>query len=319
MMTGALVQAGATPALPAADVERAFQYAREGHAAATRAAYRADFAAFTAWCSVRSVPALPAASETVAAYLAAEAEAGMKPSTIGRRCAAIRYAHRLAGHEPPTNTEMVKATLRGIRRRRGAAPRRMAPAVAEIAKDMARAAPESIKGLRDRALLLLGFAGAFRRSELVALDVADIEETEEGLRVTIRRSKTDQEGHGVVVAVVRGGVCCPVRAVRAWLDAAGIAEGPIFRMMHKGGAVTQTRLSPKSANKIVKAYAAAVGLDASMFGAHSLRAGAATTAARRGAPLHKIQQLTRHRSVDVLMGYIRDAELFGGHALEGAL
>src|SRR5215831_8192313 len=186
-------QVGPLPALPAADIDRAASYAKQDKAPATRAAYRGDFASFQAFCLSRGVASLPATPDTVAAYLAREAETGLKPSTISRRCAAIRYAHKLTGHEPPTNSEAVKATLRGIRRSIGAAPVRKAPAIAEIMRDMAHAAPTGIKGLRDRALLLLGFGGAFRRSELVALDVADLEETEDGLRVMIGRSKTDQE------------------------------------------------------------------------------------------------------------------------------
>jgi site-specific recombinase XerC len=231
------------PAPPAADIDRAVHFARQDKAPATRAAYRSDFAAFQKWCTSRGVDALPALPESVAAYLASEAEAGLKPSTIGRRCAAIRHAHKLGGHEPPTNSEGVKATLRGIRRAIGAAPKRKAPAVAEVTRDMARAVPRGLKGLRDRAVLLLGFGGAFRRSELVALDVSDIEETDEGLRVTIRRSKTDQEGKGVTIAIVRGGAYCPAKAMRIWLDAAGITEGPIFRPVRKGGKVRDQRLT----------------------------------------------------------------------------
>src|SRR5215470_12625119 len=142
--------------------------------------------------------------------------------------------------------EAVKATLRGIRRSIGTAPIRKVPAVAEIMRDMAHAAPTGIKGMRDRALLLLGFGGAFRRSELVALDVADLEETEDGLRVTIRRSKTDQEGIGTTIAIVRGGACCPVKALRAWLQAAGISEAAVFRPVRKGGKVSDWRLAAKS-------------------------------------------------------------------------
>src|SRR5712692_4494494 len=254
----------ALPALPAADIDRATSYAKQDKAPATRAAYRSDFARFHAFCLSRGVASLPATAEAVAAYLASEAESGLKPSTISRRCAAIRYAHKLAGHEPPTNSEAVKATLRGIRRSIGAAPVRKAPAVAEIMRDMAHAAPTGIKGLRDRALLLLGFGGAFRRSELVALDVADLEETEDGLRVMIRRSKTDQEGIGTTIAIVRGGGSCPVRALRAWLDAAGITEGAVFRPVRKGGKVLDQRLTAKSVCDLVKAYADHVGLDGAM-------------------------------------------------------
>jgi integrase len=215
-------------ALPAADLEAAASFARQEKAPATRAAYRSDFAAFRVWCLAKGVDALPAAPASVAAYLAHEAERGSAPSTITRRCAAIRYAHRLADLEPPTASEHVRATLRGIRRAVGAAPTRKAPVLAEQARAMADAAPASLKGVRDRALLLLGFAGAFRRSELVALDVADLQETDDGIRVLIRRSKTDQEGHGETIAIVRGHHACPVKAVKAWLSAAGITEGPLL-------------------------------------------------------------------------------------------
>jgi site-specific recombinase XerD len=256
----------------------------------------------------------------VAAFLAAEAEAGRKPSTIGRRCAAIGHAHKLAGHEPPTNAEGVKATLRGIRRVVGAAPNRKAPAIAEITRDMAKAAPGGrMKGLRDRALLLLGFGGAFRRSELVALDVADLEETDDGLRVTIRRSKTDQEGMGATIAIIRGGACCPVRAVKAWLDTAGITDGPVFRPVYKGGRVRNQRLAAQSVCDIVKAYADTVGLDGADFGAHSLRSGLLTSAARRGASIFKMRDVSRHKSMDVLQAYVRDADMFRDHAGAGLL
>jgi site-specific recombinase XerD len=320
-MTADLVPAANSPppALPAADIERAYAFARQEKAPATRAAYKSDFTAFQAWCAGRGVVSLPATPETVAGFLAAEAEAGRKPSTIGRRCAAIRHAHRLAGHEPPTNAEIVRTTLRGIRRAVGAAPAKKAPAVAEIARDMARATPDGLKGLRDRALLLLGFAGAFRRSELIALDVSDLTETEDGLRIVIRKSKTDQEAMGETIAIVRGEVACPVQALRAWLTAAAITEGPVFRSIRKGGHVTRYRLTSKSVCDLVKGYAAKVGLDASTYGAHSLRAGFLTSAARRGASVWKLKEVSRHKNTDTLAGYVRDADLFHNHAGSGLL
>jgi len=307
------------PALPAADVDRATAFANQDKAPATRTAYRGDFTRFRLWCMARNVSALPASAETVAGYLAAEAEAGLAASTIGRRCAAIRHAHKLAGHEPPTNIEAVKATLRGIRRTIGTAPKRKAPAVAEIMRDMSRAAPTDIKGLRDRALLLLGFGGAFRRSELVALNVADTEFTGDGLRVTIRRSKTDQEGQGATIAIIHGGACCPVKALKTWLDAAGISEGPIFRPVRKGGKVGESRLTAKSVCDLTKSYAGKLGLNAADYGAHSLRAGFLTSAARRGASVFKMRDVSRHKSMEVLQGYVRDADMFRDHAGAGLL
>src|SRR5437764_9251370 len=186
----------ALPAALAPDLTRAAELAREEKAAATRRAYGSDFRIFQAWCRGRAVSALPAPAESVAAFLAYDVGTGTRPSTLGRRVAAIRYAHKLAGHPVPTDDERVKATMRGIRRSLGTAPQKKAPATAERIISMALAAGDDMKGLRDRALLLIGFAGAFRRSELVALNVEDLEESELGFKVTIRHSKTDQEGAG---------------------------------------------------------------------------------------------------------------------------
>ena len=184
---------------------------------------------------------------------------------------------------------------------------------------MVALAPESLAGLRDRALLLLGFAGAFRRSELVALDVADIAETKAGLLVTIRHSKTDQEGEGVTIAIARGDVACPVRALLEWLNAAGIRAGPIFRPVNKAGTVAAKRLTDRSVANIVKAYAERAGFDASLFSGHSLRSGFLTSAAAKGASIFKMMDVSRHKSVDTLRGYVRDAELFKDHAGAGLL
>jgi site-specific recombinase XerC len=202
----------------ALDIEKAADLARQEKAQATRRAYVSDFAIFRGWCAGRGVSALPATPESVAGFLACEVDRGIRPSTIGRRVAAIRYAHKLAGHAVPTDDERVKATVRGIRRSLGTAPHKKTPATAERVIAMALGTGDGLKGLRDRALLLLGFAGAFRRSELVALDCEDIEENETGLKITIRHSKTDQEGEGATIAIVRGSIACPVEALKAWRE-----------------------------------------------------------------------------------------------------
>jgi site-specific recombinase XerD len=300
------------------DLASAIDLAQAEKAASTRKAYATDFRLFKAWCDSKGVSALPAAAETVAAYLAAEARTA-RPSTLGRRVAAIRYAHRLAGLPLPTDAEGVKATMRGIRRTFGGASVRKAPAVAAKILGMVGTASDKLAGLRDRALLLLGFAGAFRRSELVAVDVADVEETEAGLRVTIRHSKTDQEGHGVTIAIARGDVACPVKALREWLGAAGIEAGPLFRPINKAGRVAEKRLTDRSVANIVKAYAERAGLEASTFSGHSLRSGFLTSAAANGASIFKMMDVSRHKSVETLRGYVRDAEMFKDHAGAGLL
>jgi site-specific recombinase XerD len=308
------------PALAAADLEIAKDFARASKAAATRRAYQKDFARFTAWCAERGLPAILATPETVAAFLAAEAARGIKPPSIGRRVAAIRYAHKLAGHDdPPTSSEVVKATVNGIRRTVGAAPMRKAPATADKVVAMVALADADLKGLRDRAILLLGFAGAFRRSELVALDVGDLEFCDGGMRVHIRRSKTDQEGVGNSIAIVPGSVACPVKAVRAWLEASKITAGPLFRPIGKGDRIGTERLADYTVVRVVKASARRVGLDPNLFAGHSLRSGFLTSAAGRGASIFKMMDVSRHKSMDTLRGYVRDAELFRDHAGAGLL
>jgi site-specific recombinase XerD len=209
------------------EAEAAAGFAREQHARATRKAYQADFGIFEAWCASRGLAALPALPGAVATFLAAQAQDGAKPSTLSRRLAAIRYVHASANHPSPTTHEAVKATLVGIRRTRGVAPDRKAPITAERLLQMVALVPNTLRGARDRAVLLLGFAGAFRRSELAALEAGDIEFLAEGMRVTIRRSKTDQEGEGQTVAIVRGACACPVEAVHQWLERAKITAGPV--------------------------------------------------------------------------------------------
>jgi len=206
--TTALVPVAVAP-LPstlAVDIEKASALAREEKAKGTRKLYGIDFRIWTEWCAQRGASALPATAESVAAFLASEVERGIHPSTLGHRVAAIRYFHKIAGHAPPTDDERVKATMRGARRVVTAAAKRKAPATSERVISMALGSGDRLKDLRDRALLLLGFAGAFRRSELVALNVEDLAADAGGLRIHIRHSKTDQEGQGATIAVVKGSI-----------------------------------------------------------------------------------------------------------------
>jgi site-specific recombinase XerD len=312
--------------LPAetAAIVRAFQ--RASKASATVKAYRTDWALFSTWCRQYGFQSLPASPDAVAAFLAAEADAGRAASTIGRRCAAIRYAHKLEGQPDPTDDEGVRATVKGIRRTVGTAPNQKAAATAEVLAAMLMRTPDTLTGKRDRALLALGFAGAFRRSELVALDVADLREDKDGLRVMVRRSKTDQEGRGAEKAIPHGRFIRPVALVREWLDAAEISEGPVFRPVSRSGRVRgpdklskPPRLTTQAVANVLKHYAAAAGLDASTFGAHSLRAGYITTAAERGADLARIMDQSGHRDPRTVVGYIRRANAFKDHSGSGFL
>ena len=276
-------------------------YATAAKSAATRLAYRSDFRHFTAWCDANAARPMSASIETAAAYLAHVADAGLSVSTITRRAAAIGYAHRCAGHEPPTNAEPVKAVLRGIRRTLGTAPARKAPATAETIRAMLKRIPDTPRGKRDRALLLIGFAGALRRSELVALCVEDIERAPDGILVRIGKSKTDQEGRGHLVAIPRGTRLRPVEALEAWLAEAGITSGRIFA------------LTAQSVALVVKRYVETAGLDPELFAGHSLRAGLVTTVLDAGADVFKVMEITRHKRVETLKIYDRRSK-FKNHA-----
>lgn len=315
---------GNTLPAEAAEIVRAYQ--RASKADATVRAYKGDAVLFQGWCARYGFRSLPASPEAVAGFLVAEAEAGRSASTIGRRCAAIRYAHKLAGQPDPTDDEAVRAAMRGIRRRVGVAPNRKAAATAEILAAALMRIPDTLAGKRDRALLALGFAGAFRRSELVALDVADLSEHADGLRVRVRRSKTDQEGQGIEKAIPHGRFIRPVALLREWLDSAGITEGPLFRPVSRSGNVrarksaeTSPRLTTQAVSDIIKRHLEAAGLDPALFGAHSLRAGFITTAAERGADLARIMDVSGHRDPRTVVGYIRRANAFKDHAGGGFL
>jgi site-specific recombinase XerD len=302
---------------------RVANYLEQGLAPATRRAYASDLRHFDRWCTATGRRALPADPETVAEYLAELAEQS-KASTLQRRLSAISQAHQFAGLESPTWHPAVRATLKGIRRslassapERARAQGKEALTVAQLLA-MVALLPDDPRGHRDRALLLLGFASGLRRSELVALDVADLAWQPEGLVLRIDRSKTDQEGAGrrVGVPVGSGAATCPVAATRAWLATSGVAEGPVFRSIDRYGNLGG-RLSDRSVALTVKRAAQAAGFDPETVAGHSLRAGLATAAARAGKSERMIAAQTGHASMAVLRGYIRDGSLFRDNAADG--
>lgn len=296
------------PALPDA-LHQALSYAKAAQAANTTRAYDGDWSDFSAWCAAHQLVALPAVPGTVGIYLADRAQT-LAVATVSRRLATIATRHRLAGHQLDTRHPAIREVLRGIRKVHGTAQSSAAPATTDVVKAMLGTCDGSLLGLRDRALLLVGFAGAFRRSELVALDWADLVDDPDGLRVTIRRSKTDQEGEGHLIGIVRtGSATCPVAALQAWQEAAQLTDGPVFRSVDRHGRVGQS-LSDKAVALVVKRRAEGAGLDPAIFSGHSLRAGLATSAAAMGAEERDIQRQTRHRSVTQLRRYIRAGGVF---------
>jgi site-specific recombinase XerD len=294
---------------------RAHAYLHQAKAANTRRAYRADWADFVAWCAKYRRQPLPALPDTVAYYLA-DCSERLKVSTLQRRLATIAEAHRAAGHESPNRHARVRLVWQGIRREKGIAQDHKKPALTKHIRLMVAHLPDTLLGQRDRALLLLGFAGAMRRSELVGLDVSDVAQADEGLIVTIRRSKTDQAGHGRKVGIPFGESpeTCPVRAVHGWLGASGVEDGPLFRPVNRHGQVLKQRLSGWAVAEVVKRSLKVAGKSARGYSGHSLRAGLVTQAAIAGASERSIQEQSGHRSLLVLRRYIRDGSLFRENA-----
>jgi integrase len=260
---------------------------------------------FADWCVARGLRPMPAAPEAVAAFLAAEADREFRPVTIAKRAAAIAAAHRAQDEPNPCDSAAVAAVLPGIRRERGVRPLRKARPLELLARLLEPIDTATLAGLRDRAMLLLGFAAALRRSELVALDVDDLAfDPARGLLVTIRRSKADQEQEGAQVAVpyAQEPDRCAVRALRRYLDAAGIHRGPVFRQLRRGDNLTDQRLSDQSVALPPASPRAALRPLAARRLRHRGRS--------RRVEERKIANVTPHRNLPVLRGYIRAATAF---------
>jgi site-specific recombinase XerD len=298
------------------EADRVRDYAAAARAENTVRAYRADWNDFVSWCRGKGVCPLPAPPEAVAVYLSERAET-CKVSTLQRRLVAIAHFHKAAGLETPTDNGGVKSVWSGIRRVKGTAQEGKQPVLIEDLRAMVGTLNlRTPKGQRDRALLLLGFATASRRSELVALDVEDLRFNRDGLTVTVRESKTDQEGEGMRKGVPYGSNpdTCPVRGVQDYLRKLKLKEGPLFRRIDRWGNVAAERLSGEAVWRVVKCAAGACGLDPREFGGHSLRAGLVTQAARNGVEERVIMRQSGHKSVAMVRRYIREGELFRDNA-----
>jgi site-specific recombinase XerD len=297
------------------EAESVLEFAENAKSAGTRRAYASDWRDFAAWCAARGATPLPAQPAIICAYVSTLAHGGKRASTLGRRIAALAHYHSQAGFRPsPTADETVRVVMRGIRRTIGAAPVQKTPATHVILAGLLETCSgDRLLDVRDRALLCLGFAGAFRRSELVALEVADLTEVPDGLRILIRRSKGDQEGQGQEVAIPRGYRLRPVEALQAWLARAEITSGPVFRPII-GARVGDGPLSAYSVATAVQRRCRLAGIDPSTFAAHSLRSGYLTSAAESGASIFKMIEQSRHKSMDTLRSYVRSADRFKEHS-----
>ncbi len=301
-------------------VERTRQSLHDAVPPNTRRAYEGDLRRFASWCTGVGLAAMPASPETIVLYLRHLADAPHRVSTIERALAAICTAHVRAGLPSPWQHPLIDDMRTALRRELGVRPTKKVAADDEVLRRLLAVLPDSLLGLRDRALLTLGWAAALRRSELVAIDVEDVRRAPKGLVLLIPESKTDQERRGEEVPVFfsNNAEHCPVRSLDAWLATAGIAQGAIFRAV---GRVERLgpRLSAAAVADRVQHWAKRAGFDWREYAGHSLRSGFVTTAARRGKDLDSIMVTTRHRSTETLRGYIQRETLFERGAGEGLL
>ncbi|MES0157567.1 tyrosine-type recombinase/integrase [Mesorhizobium sp. M0018] len=289
--------------------DRVTTYVEQSLAANTKRAYLGDLAHFEAWGGT-----IPATDTAIASYLAEYAER-LSVATLCRRLATISKAHTAKGLISPTVSELVKSTIKGIKRSRGTAQAEAKPLLRDDLFAVLEQTGSDVKSVRDRALLLIGFAGGFRRSELVGLNVEDIEHVRQGIVVLLRRSKTDQESSGRKIAIPFGRTrWCPVAALDQWLSRTAIAAGAIFVGVNRHGHLSEQRLSAEAVSLVVKERVADANIDPSRFSGHSLRAGFVTSAAMAGAKAYKIRAQTGHASDAMLGRYIRDGDLFNCNA-----
>lgn len=293
----------------------------EAKAASTWRAYEHAWDVYDRFCESLNLVALPAEPLTVAMFLADQFDKGLALSTLIQRVAAIRAVHVGQGYASPTESQIVKDKLRGLRKiKRSDTLNTKAAATDDVIEQMlATIDLRTNLGQRDRALLLYGYAAALRRSELIGIDVEHIEPTRQGQLLMIPYSKADQAGKGQRVAVLRraGSLLCPVSAMESWLKASGVQEGPVFRRFFRGDSMSDTRLSDKAVERLVKELAYRARLDSERFAGHSLRRGFITSAVETGARWEKIRDHARHASLSSTAGYMEIRDKFADHAGEG--
>ena len=309
----------ANPSLKA-NAELAASYAKQARSENTIKSYQSDWAHFTSWCNDYNLQPLPASMQTVILYITDYSEA-FKISTLERRLASISQAHKTAGHESPAlvSKEPLHSVWSGIVRSKSTRRDKVAPVMTDDIKLMVQHLKRdddtgelTLHSLRDRAILLIGYAGALRRSELANLRASDLQYTPEGIRILLRKSKTDQTGAGHILGLANGShpATCPVRSLRQWIRVAHIYDGPVFRPIDRHGNIKAKAITGHSIALIVKKACLRAGLPPEIYSGHSLRAGFATQAAKAGKPERVIMRHTRHKSEKMVREYIRDGELF---------
>ncbi len=286
----------------------------------TLRAYKSDFKDFGAFCAKHGLNSLPSDPKIVSIYLT-HLSKNSKISTIRRRLVSISMVHKLKGHYLDTKHPIITENLLGIKRTKGSVQKGKKPILINHLKSIINVIDEQnvqeIKKLRDRSIILIGFGGGFRRTELISIDHEDLEFVPEGLKINIKRSKTDQFGEGMTKGLpyFSNEIYCPVISLKRWLEISKIKSGPIFRRFSKGSLLTDKRLTDQSVVLLMKEYLNLAGIENKNFSGHSLRAGFATVAAESGADERSIMAMTGHKTTQMVRRYIREANIFKNNAL----
>jgi site-specific recombinase XerD len=284
-------------------------------------AYKSDFNDFGLFCAYNGLKSLPTEPKIVSLYLTYLSTKGAKMSTIKRRLVSIGVIHKLKGHYLDTKHPAIIENIMGIKRRKGSNQKGKKPILINYLKIIIDVIDqqnrEEIKKLRDRSIILIGFSGGFRRNEIVSLDYDDLDFVPEGLKINIKRSKTDQFGEGFKKALpyFDNSQYCPVVSLKNWIDITKINSGSLFRRFSKGSRLTEKRLTDQTVALLIKEYLQLAGIDSKNYSGHSLRSGFATSAAEAGAEERNIMAMTGHKSTEMVRRYIKEANLFKNNAL----
>ncbi len=287
----------------------------------TLRAYKSDFEDFAKFCAKHGFKSLPSDPKIVSLYIT-HLSKNSKISTLRRRLVSISMVHKLKGHYLDTKHPIIIENLMGIRRVKGSIQEGKKPILINHLKSIINIINEQkikeIKKLRDKSIILIGFAGGFRRTELISIDHEDLEFVPEGLKITIKRSKTDQIGEGMIKGLpyFNNEIYCPVRNLKKWLEFSKIKAGPIFRRFSRGLSLADTRLTDQSVVMLIKEYLNLAGIENKNFAGHSLRSGFATVAAESGADERSIMAMTGHKSTQMVRRYIKEANIFKNNALK---
>mgnify|MGYP001422620467 FL=1 len=301
--------------------EETIKNLQNSKASNTVRAYRSDFKDFGLFCVQNGFKNLPTDPKIVSLYLTHLSTKEVKLSTIKRRLVSIGVIHKMKGHYLDTKHPVIVENLMGIKRRKGIVQKGKKPILINDLRKILKVIDEGdiqdIKKLRDKSIILIGFSGGFRRNEIVSLDCEDLDFVHEGLKITIKRSKTDQFGEGSIKAIpyFEESLYCPITILKRWLNISKITKGPIFRRFSKGSKLTNYRLTDQSVALIIKDYLNRAGIDSKNYSGHSLRSGFATSAAESGAEERSIMAMTGHKSTEMVRRYIKEANLFKNNAL----